>query len=87
MHQQRHAAREAGAFRVATGRGDFPNQAIKDGVARVTMTRDKVRAIARHDIELSRRTSQMLMDKGLIEKPGQSILQEAFQWACDRTRP
>jgi malate dehydrogenase (oxaloacetate-decarboxylating) len=146
-----YAAKEAGAFIVATGRGDFPNQvnnsigfpgilkgtlavrarkitdemaiaaahslarfaenrgispdsivptmdetgvfaeeaadvamqAIRDGVARVSMTRDQVRAAAARDIETARASARALMEAGLIPAPDQALLQEDFQWACD----
>jgi malate dehydrogenase (oxaloacetate-decarboxylating) len=144
-----YAAKEAGAFIVATGRGDFPNQvnnsmgfpgilkgalivraskitdnmaiaaayslanfaerrginpediiprmdekdvfaeeaadvamqAIKDGVARIKMSRDEVFAKATEDIENARKTAQKLTELGLIKSPTINMLQEALDWA------
>lgn len=150
-----YAAKEAGAFIVGTGRGDFPNQvnnsvcfpgilkgalivrakkitdgmairaahsladfaekkkgfdtehimptmddaavfaeeaadvamqAVKEGVARITMTRDEVYKIAMQDIELSRSLTQEMMKKGFIQEPPQEMLQDAFQWAVDQVK-
>ncbi len=144
-----YAAKEAGAYIVATGRGDFPNQvnnstgfpgilkgalmvrarkitdnmaiaaahslanyaekrgispdnitstmdeasvfpceaadvamqAIKDGVARVTMTREQAFAKAEADIKYSREMTNKLMELGFIKKPPVEMLQEAVNWA------
>ncbi len=146
-----YAAKEAGAFIVATGRGDFPNQvnnslgfpgilkgalmvrarkvtdtmaiaaayslanyaekrgitpenivptmddatvfpeesadvamqAIKDGVARIHLSREEAFNKAKTDIEYSRNMVQSLMDHGFIRKPPEEMLQEALQWAID----
>jgi hypothetical protein len=56
---------------------------MRDGVARLTMSRDQVRAIAARDIEAARASAQALMDAGIIPAPDQALLQEDFQWACD----
>ena len=148
-----HAAKQAGAFIVATGRGDFPNQvnnsvgfpgilkgalivrakkvtdemaiaashslanfaenrginpeniianmdepgvfkqeatdvamqAIKDNVARITMTRDEVYEKAKEDIDYARNLTQMLTDKGFIKTPPQEMIQEALEWAINET--
>ena len=147
-----YKAKEAGAFIVATGRGDFPNQvnnsigfpgilkgallvrarkitdnmaiaaahsladyaenrginpenivpnmneasvfpeeaadvamqAIKDGVARVTMTRDEVFRIAEKDIKHARDITQHLADEGFISEPDPEMLEEALQWAISQ---
>ena len=144
-----YAAKEEGAFIVATGRGDFPNQvnnsigfpgilkgallvrarkitdnmaiaaahsladyaekrginvndivpnmnessvfpqeaadvamqAIKDGVARNTLTWDEAFQKARKDIEHARNLTTSLMDEGFIEKPPLSMIQSALEWA------
>jgi malate dehydrogenase (oxaloacetate-decarboxylating) len=149
-----YAAREEGAFIVATGRGDFPNQvnnstgfpgilkgallvrarkitdnmavaaahslaeyarqrgittediipnmeeaavfpheaadvamqAIKDGVARVTMTRDEVFQKAKKDIESSRSLTRSLMDKGFIEMPPLDMIKGALNWAIEQVK-
>lgn len=150
-----YAAKEAGAFIVATGRGDFPNQvnnsmgfpgilkgallihaskitdsmaiaaayslanyaqkrginpddiiprmdepgvfaeeaadvamqAIKDGVAHLTMSRDEVYAKATEDIENARRTTLKLTELGLIKSPDIHMLQEAMDWAVGKVMP
>lgn len=147
-----YKAKEAGAFIVATGRGDFPNQvnnsigfpgilkgallvrarkitdnmaiaaahsladfaerrgidpenivpnmneasvfpeeaadvamqAIKDGVARVHLTREEVFSIAQKDITHARDITHLLSDKGFIPMPDQSMLDEALQWAISQ---
>jgi len=144
-----YAAKEAGAFIVATGRGDFPNQvnnsigfpgilkgallvrakkitdnmaiaaahsladyaekrginpenivpnmdeagvfpeeaadvamqAIKDGVARIIMTRDEVLSKAAADIKGSRDMITHLTETGFIKSPPQSMLDSALDWA------
>jgi len=144
-----YAAKEAGAYIVATGRGDFPNQvnnsigfpgilkgalmvrarkitdnmaiaaahslanyaekrginpenivpnmeesgvfpeeaadvamqAIKDGVARVKMTREQAFAKAKADIDYSRSLIKSLTDNGFIQPPEQKMLQNALNWA------
>ena len=144
-----YAAKEEGAFIVATGRGDFPNQvnnsigfpgilkgallvkarkitdnmaiaaahsladyaekrgintenivpnmeeaavfphesadvamqAIKDGVARIQLTRDEVFAKAKHDIDYSRNMTKALMDQGFIETPPLEMIKSALNWA------
>ncbi|OQX70536.1 MAG: malate dehydrogenase [Candidatus Cloacimonas sp. 4484_275] len=107
-----YAAKEAGAFIVATGRGDFPNQvnnslgfpgilkgalmvrakkitdnmaiaaaamqAIKDGVARIKITREEAYQKAKKDIEHARSLTGSLMENGFINSPPQSMLQDAF---------
>ena len=144
-----YAAKEAGAFIVATGRGDFPNQvnnsvgfpgilkgallvrarkvsdemaiaaakslagfaekrgihpdsiiatmeetdvfpneaadvamqAIQDGLARVTMTREEAFAKTAADIKYARDTVNTLLNEGLITPPPQQMLQDALEWA------
>ncbi|MGD9940131.1 MAG: NADP-dependent malic enzyme [Clostridia bacterium] len=149
-----HAAKAAGAYIVATGRGDFPNQvnnsicfpgllkgallvrarkitdgmaircahsiadfaekrginpddiiakmdetdvfaiqaadvamqAIKEGVARTTMTWDQVHDRAMADIMEARKTTEDLMKLGHIKTPPQSMIQEALDWAVAEVR-
>lgn len=144
-----YAAKEAGAFIVATGRGDFPNQvnnslgfpgilkgalmvrakkitdemaiaaahslanfankrginpediiskmdetdvfieeaadvamqAIKDGVARISISREEAHTRAKSDISYSRTMTHKLVDQGFIKAPSQEMLQEALNWA------
>jgi len=149
-----YAAKEAGAFIVATGRGDFPNQvnnslgfpgilkgalmvrarkvtdemaiaaayslanyaerrgidpenivpkmdeanvfpeeaadvamqAIKDGVARITMTREEAFNIAKRDIEYARNLTTSLTENGYIKSPDQDMLQDALKWAVEQVQ-
>jgi malate dehydrogenase (oxaloacetate-decarboxylating) len=143
-----YAATEAGAFIVATGRGDFPNQvnnslgfpgilkgalmvrakkitdhmaiaaahsladfaekrgispdniipkmdetevfiqeaadvamqAIKEGVARVSLSREQASSKARNDIDYSRKITHELVSCGFIKPPPQEMLQEVLDW-------
>ncbi|MEI6851771.1 MAG: malic enzyme-like NAD(P)-binding protein, partial [Bacteroidota bacterium] len=147
-----YAAKEAGAYIVATGRGDFPNQvnnsigfpgilkgalmvrakkitdnmaiaaahsladyaekrginpenivpnmneasvfpqeaadvamqAIKDGVARLHITREEAFEKASKDISQARAMTQTLVDKDFIKQPPYEILQEAIDWAIQQ---
>jgi malate dehydrogenase (oxaloacetate-decarboxylating) len=143
-----YAAKEAGAFIVATGRGDFPNQvnnslgfpgilkgalmvrakkitdemaisaahslanfaekrginpddiiskmdetdvfveeaadvamqAIKDGVARIKISREEAYKKARNDIGYSRSMTHKLVEQGFIKNPSQEMLQGVLEW-------
>ncbi len=143
-----YAAKEAGAFIVATGRGDFPNQvnnslgfpgilkgalmvrakkitdemaiaaahslakfaekrginpddiiskmdetdvfieeasdvamqAIKDGVARIKISREEAHLRAKNDISYSRTMTHKLVDQGFIKAPSQEMLQGVLNW-------
>jgi malate dehydrogenase (oxaloacetate-decarboxylating) len=65
---------------------DVAMQAIKDGVARVTMTREEVFQKAKKDIEHSRSLTRSLMDKGFIEMPPIEMIRDALKWAVDQVR-
>ena len=58
-------------------------QAIKDGVARVTVTWEEAYNIARRDIKYARDLTQALTEKGFIEPPPREILDEALAWAIN----
>jgi len=149
-----YAAKEAGAFIIATGRGDFPNQvnnslgfpgilkgalmvrarkvtdemaiaaanslanyaekhgidpenivptmdeanvfpeeaadvamqAIKDGVARIELTREEAFNIANRDIEHARELTRTLTEQGFIKSPEQDMLQNALEWAVEQVQ-
>ena len=149
-----YAAKEAGAFIVATGRGDFPNQvnnsigfpgilkgalmvrakkitdnmaiaaahslanyaekrginpenivpkmdevgvfsqeaadvamqAIKDGVARVKLTREEAFKKASEGINYSRSMTKTLMDNNFIKEPSQELLQDALEYAISEVK-
>jgi malate dehydrogenase (oxaloacetate-decarboxylating) len=144
-----YAAKEAGAYIVATGRGDFPNQvnnsigfpgilkgalmvrakkitdnmaiaaahsladyaekrgidpenivptmdeasvfpqeaadvamqAIKDGVARITLTAEEAFSKAATDIQAARDMAKHMVDYGFIKEPPQEMLEKALEWA------
>ncbi len=143
-----YSAKEAGAYIVATGRGDFPNQvnnslgfpgilkgalivrsrkitdnmaiaaahslanfaekngihpekivptmdeadvfpieaadvaiqAIKDGVARISLTWEKAYNIAKQDIKKARKTVHCLTNNGFIELPPQHLIDDALKF-------
>jgi malate dehydrogenase (oxaloacetate-decarboxylating) len=147
-----YAAKEAGAFIVATGRGDFPNQvnnslgfpgilkgallvrakkisdrmiiaaarslamfaekrgihpeniiatmdetgvfpheatdvameAVQEGLARSSKSRDHVYLQAETDSEQAQKTIHLLIEKNLIKKPPQKMLQDAFEWTMKK---
>jgi malate dehydrogenase (oxaloacetate-decarboxylating) len=147
-----HVAKEAGAFIVGTGRGDFPNQvnnslgfpgilkgtllvrarkitdemaiaaaysiakfaenrginpenitakmdepgvfayeaadvamqAIKEGHARVKLSREELFAKAEADITYARKLIDLLIEKQFIKPLPEEILQEAFDWAMNQ---
>ena len=147
-----YKAKEAGAFIVATGRGDFPNQvnnsigfpgilkgalmvrarkitdemaiaaahslanyavkrgihpedivpnmdeadvfpeeaadvamqAIKDGVARVILTREEAYTIAEKDIRRAREMTRLVSEHGIVPPPDPAMLEEALQWAISQ---
>ena len=149
-----YAAKEAGAYIVATGRGDFPNQvnnsigfpgilkgalmvrakkitdnmaicaahsladyaekrgihpenivpsmeeaevfphesadvamqAIKDGVARIHMTREEAFTKAKTDINASRELVQHLMKTDIIKTPPAEMLEESLEWAISQVK-
>lgn len=142
-----YAAKEAGAFIVATGRGDFPNQvnnslgfpgilkgalmvrakkitdamairaayslaefaekrgidkdnilptmdesdvfpqeaadvamqAVEDGVARKSLTREMAYSIARADISNARKVTMLMMQQGFINEPPQEMIASLFE--------
>ena len=149
-----YAAKEAGAYIVATGRGDFPNQvnnsigfpgilkgalmvrakkitdnmairaahsladfaekrginpenivptmeeadvfphesadvamqAIEDGVARITISREEAYQKAKTEISASRNLVQRMIDENFIKTPPQEMLQDAIEWAIDQIK-
>jgi len=149
-----YAAKEEGAFIVATGRGDFPNQvnnsigfpgilkgalmvrarkitdtmaiaaahslagyarkrgihpenivpnmeeaavfpqeaadvamqAIKDGVARHTLSWDEAFNKAKKDIDYARNLTRSMMDKGFIEMPPMDMIKRSLDYAIDQVK-
>ncbi|HNX86864.1 MAG TPA: NADP-dependent malic enzyme [Bacteroidales bacterium] len=60
---------------------DVAMQAIKDGVARVQITREEAFQKAKNDIEYARSLTRSLMDKGFIEKPPLDMIRKALEFA------
>ena len=149
-----YAAKEAGAYIVATGRGDFPNQvnnsigfpgilkgalmvrarkitdnmaiaaahsladyaekrgidienivpnmneievfpneaadvamqAIKDGVARINITKEQAFETAKKDIQYSHQLVDKLTSEGFISSPPSEMLDEALNWAIEQVK-
>lgn len=65
---------------------DVAMQAIKDGVARIEMTRNEAFEIAKKDIEYARNMTQSLMKEGFIPDPPDEILQESINWAIEQVK-
>jgi len=70
---------EAGVFPQEAA--DVAMQAIKDGVARVQITREEAFEKAKADIEYSRSLTKNLTDSGFIKNPPQQMLQDVLNWA------
>jgi malate dehydrogenase (oxaloacetate-decarboxylating) len=64
---------------------DVAMQAIKEGVARVTLSWQEVYDRAMADIALSRDSSRLLMEAGLIKRPDEAMFAEALDYAVSRT--
>jgi len=60
---------------------DVAMQAIKDGVARVKMTREEAYTKAEADIKYARDMTSLLSEKGFIKDPPQQMIQDALNWA------
>ncbi len=70
---------EAGVFPYEAA--DVAMQAIKDGVARIEMTRDEAYALAEKDITYARNLTDSLIDNGYIKKPTEDLIQAAVKAA------
>ena len=55
-------------------------QAIKDGVARITLSWDEVYQKASQDINHAREITKSMMAQGFIKSPPEEMLQEALDW-------
>lgn len=73
---------EAGVF--PNEAADVAMQAIKDGVARIKITREQAYTKAETDIKYARGMTDMLTGKGFIKPPPQEMLQEALDWAIKK---
>ena len=70
---------EFGVFQTETA--DVAMQAIKDGVARIEITREEAFQKSKEGIIYSRTMTKELMDDGFIKEPPQELLQNALEWA------
>lgn len=75
---------EAGVFPEEAA--DVAMQAIKDGVARVTMTKEEAYKKAKTDIDYARSLTKNLTDNGFIPAPKQEMLQDALNWAIKQVQ-
>ena len=62
---------------------DVALQAIKDGVARITLPKEEIYAKAQNDIYHARNTIHELVKLGLIKQFPEEELQEVLQWVID----
>ncbi|MFH1853104.1 MAG: NAD-dependent malic enzyme, partial [Candidatus Neomarinimicrobiota bacterium] len=70
---------EAGVFPYEAA--DVAMQAIKDGVARIEMTREEAFAMAEKDIKYARSLTDNLIANGYIKKPPVELIEEAVKAA------
>lgn len=63
---------------------DVAIEAIKEGLARVEMSWDEAYKIAKADIEKSKQITEMLMDKGFIDKPTDDMYDTALSYAIEQ---
>jgi malate dehydrogenase (oxaloacetate-decarboxylating) len=61
-------------------------QAIKDGVARVKLTKDEAFKRAGEGIDYSRSMTKTLMDNDFIKEPPQELLQDALEYAIKQVK-
>jgi malate dehydrogenase (oxaloacetate-decarboxylating) len=60
---------------------DVAMQAINDGVARISISREEAYNKAGNDINYSRKLTHELVARGFIKAPPQEMLQEVLNWA------
>ena len=65
---------------------DVAMQAIKDGVARVSMTWEEAFQKAKKDIDHARGLTRSLMDKGFIEMPPDDMIDRALNYAISQVK-
>jgi malate dehydrogenase (oxaloacetate-decarboxylating) len=63
---------------------DVAMQAIKEGHARVQLTREEVFTKAETDITYSRELVKLLIEEKFIKQPSENMLQEALDWAFNK---
>jgi malate dehydrogenase (oxaloacetate-decarboxylating) len=57
---------------------DVAMQAIADGVARISLSRQEAYDLAKHDIDQARSITSRLMQEGYIKEPPASLINEIF---------
>ena len=70
---------ESGVF--AYEAADVAMQAVKEGLARISMTREEAYNKADADIKHARELTHKLIEHGMIQRPPETMLQEALEWA------
>jgi len=55
-------------------------QAITEGVARLTLSREDALNLAQKDISSARATVDMLMQNGMISQPAEELIEQALTW-------
>ncbi len=65
---------------------DVAEQAVKEGVARINLSRSEVLERAKKDIAESRASVDALLKANLIRRPPESMIQDDFVWACDQVK-
>ncbi len=62
---------------------DVAMQAIKDGIARITLSHEEAFKMAQRDIKAARESTHTLMNCDLIPKPDQALIESALQYTID----
>jgi malate dehydrogenase (oxaloacetate-decarboxylating) len=65
---------------------DVAMQAIKDGVARVKLSREEVYNAAKADIESTHALYKSITDNGFIKEPPTNMLSDALKYAVDKVK-
>ena len=65
---------------------DVAMEAIKNGVARIILTRDEVYTRTLADIREARAVMDLLMEKNFIKKPDIKLIENAAKKAIDSVR-
>ena len=65
---------------------DVAMEAINNGVARISLTRDAVYKTTLRDIKETRAIMDLLMEKDFIKKPDMKLLEDAFKKAVDSVK-
>jgi malate dehydrogenase (oxaloacetate-decarboxylating) len=66
--------------------GDVAEQAEKDGVARVKISKAEVMAKAKADIEEIQKLTKTMMDENFIKRPPEKMLDECLDYAIAQVK-